>query len=46
MGYTSYDIGKAEVTLLGSNPRFVVTSLDAHDWDVRALYEDILQRVL
>lgn len=34
-------IGKAEVTRLGSNPRFVVTSLDAHDWDARALYEDL-----
>jgi hypothetical protein len=34
-------IGKAEVTLLGSNPRFVVTSLKATAWEARALYEDL-----
>ncbi len=34
-------IGKAEVTLLGSNPRFVVTSLSATAWEARALYEEL-----
>jgi hypothetical protein len=34
-------IGKAEVTMLGSNPRFVVTSLDAGAWEAKALYEEL-----
>jgi Transposase DDE domain group 1 len=34
-------VGKAEVTTLGSNPRFVVTSLSVQAWDARALYEDL-----
>jgi hypothetical protein len=34
-------VGKAEHTAKGSNPRFVVTSLGAQDYDARALYEDI-----
>jgi hypothetical protein len=33
-------IGKAEATRLGSNPRFIVTSLAQSDTDARALYED------
>ena len=32
---------KAEHTRQGSNPRFVVTSLTAADYDARALYEDV-----
>ena len=34
-------VGKAEHTPKGSNPRFVVTSLDAGQHDARALYEDV-----
>lgn len=34
-------VGKAEHTPKGSNPRFVVTSLSAEDYDARALYEDV-----
>jgi hypothetical protein len=34
-------VGKAEHTLGGPNPRFVVTSLDAKAYDARALYEDV-----
>jgi hypothetical protein len=34
-------VGKAEHTLLGSNPRFVVTSLKKTAWDARRLYEDL-----
>jgi len=34
-------VGKAEHTPKGANPRFVVTSLGAHDHDARALYEDV-----
>jgi len=34
-------VGKAEHTPKGSNPRFVVTSLDAKRHDARALYEDV-----
>lgn len=34
-------VGKAEHTLLGSNPRYVVTSLRNAAWDARALYEDL-----
>jgi hypothetical protein len=34
-------VGKAEHTLLGANPRFVVTSLRPTDRDARALYEDL-----
>jgi hypothetical protein len=34
-------VGKAEHTPKGSNPRFVVTSLGADDYDARALYEDV-----
>jgi hypothetical protein len=34
-------IGKAEHTLLGVNPRYVVTSLRNAAWDARALYEDL-----
>jgi len=34
-------VGKAEQTLLGANPRFVVTSLGPSDFDARALYEDL-----
>ncbi len=34
-------VGKAEHTPKGSNPRFVVTSLAAQDYDARALYEDV-----
>ena len=34
-------VGKAEHTLRGPNPRFVVTSLDAGRHDARALYEDV-----
>jgi hypothetical protein len=32
-------VGKAEHTLQGSNPRFVVTSLPRSMWDARTLYE-------
>jgi len=34
-------VAKAEHTRQGSNPRFVVTSLMAADYDARALYEDV-----
>jgi Transposase DDE domain group 1 len=34
-------VGKAEHTPKGSNPRFIVTSLGAQDYDARALYEDV-----
>jgi Transposase DDE domain group 1 len=34
-------VGKAEHTPKSSNPRFVVTSLGAQDYDARALYEDV-----
>jgi len=34
-------IGKAEWTRLGSNPRFVVTSLKPGRWAAKALYEDL-----
>ena len=34
-------VGKAEHTPKGSNPRFVVTSLEAGRHDARALYEDV-----
>lgn len=33
-------VGKAEHLVKGANPRFVVTSLKADDYDARALYED------
>jgi hypothetical protein len=34
-------VGKAEWTLLGANPRFVVTSLAAKHWPAKALYEEL-----
>jgi hypothetical protein len=34
-------VGKAEHLADKSNPRFVVTSLSAQQWDARALYEDL-----
>ena len=34
-------VGKAEHTPLGSNPRYVVTSLRNAAWDAGALYEDL-----
>jgi hypothetical protein len=34
-------VAKAEHTRQGANPRFVVTSLTAADYDARALYEDV-----
>ena len=34
-------VAKAEHTRQGPNPRFVVTSLTAQDYDARALYEDV-----
>ena len=34
-------VGKAEHLSGKSNPRFVVTSLSAEQWDARALYEDL-----
>jgi hypothetical protein len=34
-------VGKAEHTLLGSNPRYVVTSLKRSAYDARRLYEDL-----
>ncbi len=34
-------IGKAEWTLKGANPRFIVTSLKSDHWGARALYEDL-----
>ncbi|MHC5059141.1 MAG: IS1380 family transposase, partial [Planctomycetota bacterium] len=34
-------IGKAEITRKGENPRFVVTSLEAKDFEARLVYEEI-----
>jgi hypothetical protein len=34
-------IGKAEYLCGGENPRFVVTSLDSHQWPAQALYEEL-----
>ena len=34
-------VGKAEHTLLGSNPRYVVTSFNNAAWKTRELYEDL-----
>lgn len=34
-------IGKAERTIRGENPRFVVTSLSQQDFDAKSLYEDL-----
>lgn len=34
-------VGKAEHLPQGANPRFVVTSIDACQYDMRALYEDL-----
>jgi hypothetical protein len=34
-------IGKAEITLRGENPRFIVTSLAAEQADARTVYETI-----
>lgn len=34
-------VGTAEWTLLGANPRFVVTSLAAKHWPAKALYEEL-----
>jgi len=34
-------VGKAEHLAKGPNPRFVVTSLDAEQWEARALYEQL-----
>jgi len=34
-------IAKAEWTILGANPRFIVTSLKPKRWAARALYEDL-----
>ncbi|ANP87960.1 IS1380 family transposase [Rhizobium leguminosarum] len=34
-------VGKAEWTLLGANPRFIVTSLKPACWAPQALYEDL-----
>jgi hypothetical protein len=34
-------VGKAEHLAKGSNPRFVVTSLSAEEFEARALYEDL-----
>lgn len=34
-------IGKAEYTLHGSNPRFIVTSLQAQHWPAQGLYEEL-----
>ena len=34
-------IGKAEITLRGENPRFVVTSLPRDRFDARTIYEDL-----
>jgi len=34
-------IGKAEITLHGENPRFVVTSLAEEELDARSVYEDL-----
>ena len=34
-------VGKAEHTLEGANPRYVVTTLSPSAWDARALYENL-----
>ncbi|ACP23483.1 putative transposase for insertion sequence NGRIS-20i (plasmid) [Sinorhizobium fredii NGR234] len=34
-------VGKAEWTLLGANPRFIVTSLKPERWAAQTLYEDL-----
>ncbi len=34
-------IGKAEHLPAGANPRFIVTSLSAEQWEARALYEEL-----
>ncbi|MGH9817704.1 MAG: IS1380 family transposase [Candidatus Acidiferrales bacterium] len=34
-------VGKAEHLPAGANPRFIVTSLSAMQWEARALYEDL-----
>ncbi len=34
-------VGKAEHLERGENPRFVVTSFSAAEWEARALYEDL-----
>ncbi len=34
-------VGKAEHLAKGANPRFIVTSLSAEEFDARALYEDL-----
>ena len=34
-------VGKAEHLAKGGNPRFVVTSLSAEEYDARTLYEDV-----
>jgi hypothetical protein len=34
-------VGKAEHTLHGPNPRFIVTSLDAQHWPAQHLYEEL-----
>ncbi|ACP27248.1 putative transposase for insertion sequence NGRIS-20b [Sinorhizobium fredii NGR234] len=34
-------VGKAEWTLLGANPRFIVTSLKSERWAAQTLYEDL-----
>ena len=34
-------VGKAEHTLEGANPRYVVTTLNTSAWDARTLYEDL-----
>jgi Transposase DDE domain group 1 len=34
-------VGKAEHTLEGANPRYVVTTLNTSAWDARALYENL-----
>lgn len=34
-------VGKAEMLPGKSNPRYVVTSLSSHEWEAKALYEDL-----
>ena len=34
-------VGKAECSLKGENPRFVVTNLPKEEYDAKALYEDV-----
>ena len=34
-------VGKAEHTIEGANPRYVVTTLNTSAWDARAFYEDL-----